>query len=463
MARRANPAMIGAFVLGAVVLGVAALAVFGGGKFFRHTVKLVAYFDGSLKGMAIGAPVTFNGVKIGSVTDFKVIIDTKNRISEHDITPTAIITTPVYFEIDAGRLYLSTGKKIKLRRDGSRLRKLYARGFRAQLELASLVTGQLEVALNFHADTPLRLTGLSKDVPEVPTIPSSIEKLSKSLEKLPIDEMVADVREALDAINRLANAPEVKAILRDVSRAVVNADTLIGNTDKLVRSVNAEVPALMAQVNKTSESAQTTLKELQAVVSRVGGGAESALAEYQQLAKNADTQLAGDALLCAHRHREHDGGADAGIHPHTRRRCARGGPARGARPAADRHALRDELGPAGGVRSLVGAIAGHHRAADRREPRGATARRPCRRLPVDAGRLDRAGSHRRNHPLRGSARRPLRARGALARGGHERTPGAGDRTHGRHRKRRRGLCVRGRRAESPRRPAERRHRRRHPE
>ena len=48
----------------------------------------------------------------------------------------------------------------------------------------------------------------------------------------------------------------------------------------------------MAQVNKTSESAQTTLKELQAVVSRVGGGAESALAEYQQLAKNADTQLA---------------------------------------------------------------------------------------------------------------------------------------------------------------------------
>ena len=59
-----------------------------------------------------------------------------------------------------------------------------------------------------------------------------------------------------------------------------------------MRSVNAEVPALMAQVNKTSESAQTTLKELQAVVSRVGGGAESALAEYQQLAKNADTQLA---------------------------------------------------------------------------------------------------------------------------------------------------------------------------
>ena len=70
MARRANPAMIGAFVLGALFLAVAALVAFGGGKLFKRTQAHVAYFEGSLKGMAIGAPVTFNGVKIGSVTDF---------------------------------------------------------------------------------------------------------------------------------------------------------------------------------------------------------------------------------------------------------------------------------------------------------------------------------------------------------------------------------------------------------
>jgi paraquat-inducible protein B len=296
MARRANPAMIGAFVLGAVVLAVAALVVFGGGKFFRHTTRLVAYFDGSLKGMAIGAPVTFNGVKIGVVTDFKVIIDTKNvgvahRVDDY-IETTSTITTPVYFEIDADRLYSTTGKKIRFRQNAGGLRTLYEKGFRAQLDLQSLVTGQLEVALNFHPGTPLRLTGLSKNVPEVPTIPSSIEKLAKTLDKLPLDEMVADVHQALDAINKLANSPEIKVILRDVSSAVANADKLIGDTNKLVVAVNAEVPSLIAQVNKTGESAQATLKEIQAVVNRVGGVAESALAEYQQLAKNADAQLA---------------------------------------------------------------------------------------------------------------------------------------------------------------------------
>ena len=227
MARRASPAMIGAFVLGAVVLGVAALVVFGGGKFFRTAQPLVAYFEGSLKGMAIGAPVTFNGVKIGSVTDFKVIIDTKSA-GDH-ISTTSTITTPVYFEIDASRLYSTTGETITFRKNAAGLRTLYEKGFRAQLDVQSLVTGQLEVALNFYPGTALRLTGLSKDVPEVPTIPSSIEKLSKTLDKLPLDEMITDVRQTLDAVNKLVNAPEVKTTLRDLSRAVANADKLVAN------------------------------------------------------------------------------------------------------------------------------------------------------------------------------------------------------------------------------------------
>ena len=44
MARKSNPALIGAFVVGALVLAVAALVVFGGGKFFHDTQTLVAYF-----------------------------------------------------------------------------------------------------------------------------------------------------------------------------------------------------------------------------------------------------------------------------------------------------------------------------------------------------------------------------------------------------------------------------------
>src|SRR5512136_647970 len=98
MASRANPAVIGGFVLGAIALGVVGLVVVGGGKFFQHRQSWEAYFDESIKGLAVGAPVTFRGVKVGSVTDIRVIL---NR----DVTPatvrTGVMRTPVFFEISA--------------------------------------------------------------------------------------------------------------------------------------------------------------------------------------------------------------------------------------------------------------------------------------------------------------------------------------------------------------------------
>src|SRR5207245_6396578 len=144
MARKTNPALIGAFVVGAVVLAVAAVVVFGGGNFLRQTQPIVAYFDGSLKGIAIGAPVTFNGVKVGSVTDFKVVVDAK----------ASTIRTPVFFEIDADRLQEASGVAIKFQKGAPGLKILVERGLRAQLDGHSRVTGRVAAGLTIPADTP---------------------------------------------------------------------------------------------------------------------------------------------------------------------------------------------------------------------------------------------------------------------------------------------------------------------
>src|SRR5947199_9901824 len=91
MARRANPPLIGAFVVGGLTLAVVGLVVFGGGRFFRLTKPAVAYFEGSVKGVAIGAPVTFQGAKIGSITDVRCVLDTKSlKIT----TPGSSMVTP---------------------------------------------------------------------------------------------------------------------------------------------------------------------------------------------------------------------------------------------------------------------------------------------------------------------------------------------------------------------------------
>ena len=271
MARKANPALIGAFVVGAVVLAVAALVVFGGGKFFRQTQPIVAYFDGSLKGIAIGAPVTFNGVKVGSVTDFKVVVDAK----------ASTIRTPVFFEIDADRLQEASGVAIKFQKGAPGLKILVERGLRAQLE----------VALNFYPDTPVRLTGLSKDYPEMPTIPSSLDKLARTLENLPVDALIADLRHTLDSINALASAPEIKTVLLSVNKAVTGFDALVHRVDGAVTPLMASIDKTAETARTTMETARTTLVDLRQVAARLGPAVEATLKDYQKLAVNVDAQV----------------------------------------------------------------------------------------------------------------------------------------------------------------------------
>src|SRR5712691_12784957 len=73
--RRANPVIIGSFVLGAVVLVVAAVMILGSGKLFTAMITCVMYFEGSIDGLHKGASVSLRGVKIGSVTAIKMQFD----------------------------------------------------------------------------------------------------------------------------------------------------------------------------------------------------------------------------------------------------------------------------------------------------------------------------------------------------------------------------------------------------
>ena len=80
MDRQASKMLIGSFVVGAVVLAVAGVLMFGGGRFMKKTQTLVLFFQGSVKGLNEGASVLFRGVKIGSVKSISLEADTKDMI-----------------------------------------------------------------------------------------------------------------------------------------------------------------------------------------------------------------------------------------------------------------------------------------------------------------------------------------------------------------------------------------------
>ena len=105
-----------------MALAVAGLVGIGGGRIFQERQPFVTYFDESIKGLAIGAPVMFQGVRVGSVTDIRLVVYREAKK----------IRTPVFFEIGAGRISEADGRPFRFAVDGSDAKLLFDRGLRAQ-------------------------------------------------------------------------------------------------------------------------------------------------------------------------------------------------------------------------------------------------------------------------------------------------------------------------------------------
>jgi paraquat-inducible protein B len=277
MSKSANKTMIGAFVVGAVVLAVAAIVLFGSGKFFQKTDPWLTFFQGSVRGLNVGSPVVFRGVQVGQVTDIIVGFD-----------PTQLeVLIPVLIEIDPEKF-----KDIGPREERSDLdmhKALISRGLRAQLQMQSLVTGQLLIDLDFYPDTPAKLIGMDrfKDKMkiegrwEIPSVPTPLQELEKALGELNIKEITEDIRKAMDGIAKLASSTELhegivvlKDTLKDVQKLARNLDSKvdplstsldqtliearagIGDARKLM---NEQGPALVSNIKKAAESATTAL------------------------------------------------------------------------------------------------------------------------------------------------------------------------------------------------------------
>ena len=78
MSKKANPAVIGGFVVGAIVLLVVAVALFGGKELFVDRNEYVAFFQERTKGLRVGANVLMNGVRIGYVSDVALLVDAQS-------------------------------------------------------------------------------------------------------------------------------------------------------------------------------------------------------------------------------------------------------------------------------------------------------------------------------------------------------------------------------------------------
>jgi paraquat-inducible protein B len=304
MSRKANPSLVGAFVVGGITLGVVALFLLGARTLFHKTHPFIMYFKGDVNGLSVGSAVKFQGVPIGEVTAIKL-----------RITPTGAETIiPVKILLDESVIERASDTDISLNEE--RYKRAIEQGLRARLETESLVTGQRYVALLMDPDLPAELLGLIPDIDEIPTVPATTEEVMKIFDQikgLKLAETFADLAETVKSLRELASSPALKEVPGSLRTALASLDetlaTIRGSFSHANGVVDAlhpaleNVVALEAELQKTLQSAQAVmdpraplLVQLQATAQEIGDAARSLRTLSDSLERDPSALLRGRDL-----------------------------------------------------------------------------------------------------------------------------------------------------------------------
>jgi paraquat-inducible protein B len=276
VSKKPSPTLVGAFVVGAALLLVAAVAIWGSGRLFDRRYHYVCYFPGSVNGLKIGAAVKYRGVPVGQVVGMRIRF-------EQPRTDTRI---PVFIEMSGKRLRELGAEQAPTTKI---VRELIDAGLRARLESESLVTGQLYVNLDMHPEIAARLLHVRGGYPEIPTIPTPLEEAEKSLtglvaqlKTLDISSTARSLSSAIEGINVLVNTPSVARTIKELPSTVASVRHLVENVDTGLDKLGKGLQTSLAVRGPVFSDLARTLNDVQRAADSV-----RQLAEYLRRNPNA--------------------------------------------------------------------------------------------------------------------------------------------------------------------------------
>lgn len=273
MSRAANPTLIGAFVLGALALAVAATLLLAGGGWFGDRRQHVMYFEGAAQGLQVGAPVMFLGVKVGTVTQIQLGLDNHDGKEQHFVVPVTVEVLPHVVRTRGG-------EQVDLR-DRDTVRGLVERGLRARLRMQSLLTGQLYVDLDFHPDKPAHFIALDAGASEIPTIRTAVQELTARLEAFPIEKFLEDLAALSTAASALLSAQGTQELPRRLQSTLRHLDGLAARLD-------AQAGPVLDDTRRALQAAQAALAKLETAADRLASLAGSDPDAVRKLASAGD-------------------------------------------------------------------------------------------------------------------------------------------------------------------------------
>jgi paraquat-inducible protein B len=217
---------------------------------YEKTGRCLLYFDESIRGLAIGAPVEFRGIEIGEVVDIR--LETGSSFEAIKIS--------VAIEFDAERCGMSG------RSEEERLKSLEAlvrEGLRAQLKVSNLLTGQLFVALDFHPDVASQKVDFSGEYPSIPTVPGDLEGIMTNvsrfiarLDKLPVEGMGKNLDQLIRGMDKLVNSPELIRSVQALGAALQELKVATGTFNE----------STLPSINNTLAKMEKALGEIETIL-----------------------------------------------------------------------------------------------------------------------------------------------------------------------------------------------------
>lgn len=253
--KKPSVTLIGIFVLGAVALALIGAVALGAGRFFTNHPTFVMYFRGSVKGLSEGSSVVFKGVKVGRVQEI--------GLQYNPDTKSVLII--VLAEINLNTITRPSGEKATM----GFFMELIRQGLKAQLQYQTFLTGQLLIDLDFHPGKPIRLARSNLAYPQIPTISSSLEELSKVVENLPLDELAAKLANAVESIARVTESPVFRETVRSINKE-------IDELRRLTRNINQNMGPLAAELRGAVKDSRRLIRNFDKRSSELMAGMEEA-------------------------------------------------------------------------------------------------------------------------------------------------------------------------------------------
>jgi len=279
MSKPSNPTLIGSFVLGAVLLLVVAVLLFGGAALFASKRTLVGYFPGSVQGLREGSSVVLNGVRIGYVKSIRLQGELKPDRSMEMLVQVTMEVLPASFELYSNGTAVSVESRANLMSPDQYVEA----GIRAKLATESFVTGQLLVELDFQPNTPAVFRARQKGgPPEIPTVPGDVQQVlarvqaffAKISDEVDGEMVIKNVQGILAGMNQLANSQDLRSMLAGGSRLT-----------------NDDLPRLTTSLERTLAELQGATKDARSLVQHVDKQVDPLMSDLAPAVRRLDTTL----------------------------------------------------------------------------------------------------------------------------------------------------------------------------